>query len=123
MVVKTINVELAPVVAAPDVTTPVMATQTYVQQPNPMAEEMTRQQAEANANAAFQRRYFGGGGQPQGGVAYRGLGQTAPPPTYVPQPGAATGGQVPKGGLPTVLDEKLLKITLALYIVKPLPLK
>jgi len=124
MVVKTINVELAPVVAAPEVTTPVATQQVFIQQPNPMAEEMSRQQAEANAQAAFQRRYFGGGGQPQGGIAYRGLGgQAAPPATYAPQPGVAPGGQVPKGGLPTVLDEKLLKITLALYIVKPLPLK
>jgi hypothetical protein len=120
-VVKTINVELAPAVAAPEVTTPVMPTQVYVPQPNPMAEEISRQQAEANAQAAFQRRYFGGGGQPQGGVTYRGI--QAPQQTYAPQPVAAPGTQPPKGGLPTVLDEKLLKITLALYIVKPLPLK
>lgn len=121
MVVKTINVELAPVVAAPEVTTPVVPTQVYIQQPNPMAEEMSRQQAEANAQAAFQRRYFGGGGQPQGGIAYRGI--QPPQQTYAPQPGVAPPTGAPKGGLPTVLDEKLLKITLALYIVKPLPLK
>jgi hypothetical protein len=121
MVVKTINVELAPAVAAPEVTIPTMAAQVYVPQPNPMAEEISRQQAEANAQAAFQRRYFGGGQQAPGGIAYRGI--QAPQQTYAPQPGVAPGAQPPKGGLPTVLDEKLLKITIALYIVKPLPLK
>ena len=28
-----------------------------------------------------------------------------------------------RGGLPTVLDEKLLKVTMTLYVVKPCPLK
>ena len=123
IIVKTINVELAPAVAAPEMSPITMSQQVYIQQPNPMAEEMSRQQQEANAQAAFQRRYFGGGGQPQGGIAYRGIGGgAAPPPVMAPPPGGAPGA-VPKGGLPTVLDEKLLKVTLAVYIVKPLPLK
>jgi hypothetical protein len=127
LVVKTINVELAPAVAAPEPTMPVMTTlPMMVPQVNPMAEEMSRAQREQSAAAAFAARYGtrGGSGQNLGGVQYRGLGEGSQP-TYAPQPGVMTptGGQTGKGGLPTVLDEKLLKITLNLYIVKPLPMK
>ena len=124
--VKSLNIELAPVVAAPE---PIAAaTPRYIMAPvqgNPMQEEMmTRQQQEQNAQAAFASRYgLGGGGQQNlGGVNYRGLNSAAPaytpPPTGVPGVAPAN-----KGGLPTVLDEKLLKVTLDLYLVKPLPSK
>ncbi len=124
LVVKTVNVEAAPAVAVTEQTSPVFSSMPImVQQQNPMAEEMSRAQQEARSQAAFASRYgLGGGQQNLGGVAYRGLG-SAPPPTYAPQPMVQPGGQPAKGGLPTVLDERLLKITLNLYIVKPLPTK
>lgn len=122
--VKTINVELAPAVAASEATAPSVA---YVMtQPNPMAQAMTEQQQQADAASAFARRYgiSGGGGATQGGIAYRGLNSGQPPPVYAPPPmGVAGGAPASKGPLPTVLDEKLLKITLNLYVVKPLPTK
>jgi hypothetical protein len=122
--VKTINVELAPALPTPEPILPVAVQTIMVPQVNPAAEEMGRAQREAASMAAFRSRYgVGGGGPGLGGVAYRGLGgESAAPPTYVApnpaQPGAAPAS---KGGLPTVLDEKLLKITLNIYIVKPLP--
>jgi hypothetical protein len=121
LLVKTINVELAPAVAAPEITAPVtMGVPMMVQQQMP--EETSRAAQEANAAAAFAARYgrAAGGAQNLGGIAYRGL--SSPQPVYTaptPQPGAAPAS---KGGLPTVLDEKLLKITLNLFVVKPLPM-
>jgi len=128
LLVKTINVELAPYVPPPEPTAPmVMSNPTYVQQVNPLQEEMERQQHEAMANAAFRARYgMGGAGQNLGGVAYRGLGSQAPqqPQQVYAQPGAQPNvSPTGKGGLPTVLDEKLLKVTLSLYMVKPVPTK
>lgn len=119
--VKSLNVELAPAVAAPEPTSfPVMST---VMVPNPMREEaMSRQQQEGSAQAAFAARYgLGGGQQNLGGIALRGLSTPPPQQTYLPPPS----GSVPanRGGLPTVLDEKLLKITVNLFMVKPLPAK
>lgn len=125
LLVKTINVELAPAVAAPEPTAPlVMSNPVYVQQPNLMQEQMDRAQQEANANEAFRRRYgMGGAGQNQGGIQYRGFGGQNQQTVYA-QPGAQPRvSPTGKGGLPTVLDEKLLKITLSLYLVKPLPAK
>jgi hypothetical protein len=127
LLIKTINVELAPVVAAPEPTPVVMPTM-MMPQVNPMQDQFTRQQSEVSAASAFASRYgisMGGGGQQNlGGIAYRGLGASPQQPMYpmapVAQPGAA---QANKGGLATVLDEKLLKVTLNLYVVKPLPAK
>lgn len=125
LLVKTLNVELAPVVAQPE--QPAIARYgaiPFMPQVNPMQEEMmSRQQREANSQAAFAARYGLGGQQNLGGVAYRGLG-AAPAPVYAPPPTGVPGvAPANKGGLPTVLDEKLLKITLSLYFVKPLPSK
>ncbi|HLH55993.1 MAG TPA: Amuc_1100 family pilus-like protein, partial [Verrucomicrobiae bacterium] len=127
LLVKTINVEAAPPAPASEQSVPLAAQQVYIQQPvvNPMQEEMERQQREAQAAAAFRARYGNvGGGQPLGGIQYRGLGSSAPQPGYAPsvavQPGVSPTG---KGGLPTVLDEKLLKITLSVYLLKPVPTK
>jgi hypothetical protein len=124
---KTINVELAPAVAAPEATTPTMTYMTVAPQANPMQEEfMSRQQREAAAQSAFAARYGGGGGGGgiPGGVQYRGLNAGQPAPVYAP-PTMYPSGSTPssRGALPTVLDEKLLKITLSLYVVKPLPSK
>lgn len=123
VLVKTINVELAPAVAAPE---PVATTPQFIMVPqvNPMQQEsMSHQQQEVDAQAAFRARYGLGNQQNLGGVSYRGLGST-PQPVYTPPPtGIPAAAAANKGGLPTVLDEKLLKITLDLYIVKPLPTK
>jgi hypothetical protein len=124
--VKTINIELAPAVAAPEPSSMItMPTTIMVPQANPMQEEMSRAQREAQSQAAMRARYGNmGGGQSLGGVSYRGLGgeSAPPPPMYSPQAGQPASA-ASKGGLPTVLDEKLLKITLNFYIVKPLPAK
>jgi hypothetical protein len=50
---------------------------------------------------------------------------TYPPGTYPtpPQPGAVPGAAPARGGLPTVLDEKQLKVTMVLDVVKLLPKK
>jgi hypothetical protein len=121
MLVKTINVELAPAVATPEPSMQAPLTTYMVQQPNPN-EEMNRQQQEAASRAAFASRYgLGGGGQNLGGIALRGINSApAPQPVYT---APAAGAPANRGGLPTVLDEKLLKVTLNLYIVKPLPPK
>jgi hypothetical protein len=120
--IKTINVELAPAVATPEPSMQVPMTTYMVQQPNPQEDMISRQQQEQASRAAFASRYgLGGGGQNLGGIALRGINsQPAPQPVYT---GPAAGTPANRGGLPTVLDEKLLKITLNLYIVKPLPTK
>lgn len=123
--VKTINVEAAPVVAPTEPTTPLVMAPVFPQY-NPQQELMTRQQQEANAMATFNSRYGirSGGGANLGGIQYRGLSDTPQPPVYAPPPtGVPAVPAANKGGLQTVLDEKLLKITLNLYIVKPLPQK
>lgn len=125
LLVKTINIEPAPAVAAPEPTMPLVSSAPIMIQPQPnlMAEEMSRQQREADSQAAFAARYGLRGGNLGPGIAYRGLNSGVQQQTYIaPQPGQP-GATTPKGGLPTVLDEKLLKITLNLYIIKPLPLK
>jgi hypothetical protein len=127
-VVKTINVDPAP--APPPSEQPAPVIQYVVQQPaastlapNPALEQMQAQQR-------MMARYgLGGGGRAGegaagGGVQYRPLGST--PSAYAPaapgtvQPGAAPGS---KGGLQTVLDEKQLKITINLILIKLLPEK
>ena len=45
-----------------------------------------------------------------------------PPPVVTPNPAAAP-ATTPRGGLPTVLDEKKLKVTLTVDVVKLLPSK
>lgn len=123
--VKTVNVELAPAQPMAEPTSPVaMQSPVYVQ-PNPMQEQMSRSQREAQAAASFRSRYGLSGGAGMGGVQYRGLGGQTPQQSYYYPQATAQAGITPtgKGGLPTVLDEKLLKITLNLYLVKPLPSK
>jgi len=120
LLIKTINIDPAPAVAAPEPVIPMVSSVPMMMQPNPMNEEMSR----VSAQQAFASRYgISQGAQNLGGIAYRGLGESAPPPVYTPQPGVQPGAAAAKGGLPTVLDEKLLKITLNLYVVKLLPSK
>jgi hypothetical protein len=117
LLVKSVNVELAPAVAAPE---PVAITPQYIMVPQ--AGSMQPEQQQANAQAAFASRYgLGAGAQSLGVSVYGGL-SSAPPPNYAPPPTGVPGAALAnKGGLPTVLDEKLLKITLDLYLVKPPP--
>ena len=105
LIVKTINVDVAPadatVIEQPAAAPVPVYTPVY--QPPPMAAEGR------GRSAAFMDRYNPGGRR------------AAPPPpqpvvqqTYV----APVAGPKAKSGLPTVLDEKKLKITLALVVVK-----
>jgi hypothetical protein len=107
LVVKSINVEQAPAVASaeqPGVpATPVAQTAApYVPPPQ------VQVAAERAAAAAFADRYGPAGRRPP------------PPPPVAQQTYTAAPVAPPKskGGLPTVLDEKQLKITISLVVVK-----
>ena len=114
LLVRTINVELAPaplIVDAPLVTpTPVFTAPAAI--PSPAASA----QAEADA---FRRRY----GLSPGSRA--GEGGAAPinrnPFPVAPPPAAVATAPATKGGLPTVIDEKQLKVTMTLHVVKLIP--
>lgn len=138
IVVKSLNVDPAPASAEPDpsgqpgpVTTffPVQGATGFA----PRGEGAGR----GGMDNAMASRYgirpgagrgMGGPGGPGGGVGVQLRGPVAPPPpqAYTPQPGvnAAPGAVAPgKGGLQTVLDEKQLKVTVYLDVVKLLPPK
>ena len=105
LIVKTINVEPAPAEAAG----PEQAMASPVAPPLPVYQPPPQMPAEGGraGRAAFEDRY--------------GPRRMAPPPQPVVQPTyVAPVATAPKGkgGLPTVLDEKKLKITLALVVVK-----
>lgn len=134
ILVKTINVEGAPITAAQEQPLIPGAVQ-YVQ---PQYVAPSTQGGEAEAQARMMSRYgigrgtgrYGGapGAAPGGagvGVQYRGL-QPQQPQAYVaPAPYAAAATPTPPktGGLPTVLDERQLKVTANLLLVKLLPPK
>ena len=133
LLVKTINVESAPPTAPADQPG---GTPGYSPTPQmfPVRPAYTGagsgfgQSAEgAAAAASYASRYGGmggrgGGGQSLGGIALRAPG-AAPTTVYVaPQPVAASGAPA-KGSLATVLDEKQLKVTLNLAIVRLIPPK
>ena len=127
IVAKTINVEVAPAPPPPDMSvaslTPQVQYQVPVQYANPQSTAAADDAMQrANAAAAFARRYgLGGAAQNLGGIPLReGPAQAPVYSTPVLQP---TGPAPVKGGLPTVLDEKQLKITLSLVVVKLLPSK
>jgi len=105
LIVKTINVELAPADATVIEQPAAVAAPVYapVYQPPPMASEGR------GRSAAFMDRYNPGGRR-----------AAPPPPQPVAQQAyvAAVAGPKVKSGLATVLDEKKLKITLALVVVK-----
>jgi hypothetical protein len=133
VVLKTINVEPAPTtVEIPAVATPTPDT------PRPVYVQPVQQRnAEAEAQMALQRRY--GIGPSPGGIDRYGAGadsrfgdryganpvRPSPQPVYVaPQPVAAQPAPATgRGGLPTVLDERPLQITLTVVLVKLLPPK
>jgi hypothetical protein len=110
LLIKTINVEPASALiaseqAAVPVTPVAQAAPVYVPPPRPVAEA-----PRPSAEAAFADRY---------GLGSRRAPPPPPPvvaqPVYRSSPAAAAKN---KGGLPTALDEKQLKITLAVVVVK-----
>jgi hypothetical protein len=126
LIVKTINVELAPAAASETPGGAIALTATpYV--PSPVAATPVPANrvvaAEPAAAETYNRRYGGGTGPGVGGVPLRGPAPATPAYGYpTAAPGAAAIASGPRG-LPTVLDEKQLKITLALDVVKLLPAK
>jgi hypothetical protein len=105
LVVKTINVEAAPVVV-PDVAAVAPTPQpVYIPQPRPMSK--------ADGESAFRSRYGLDGSRPPP--------QQQPVAMQLPPPGPT--GPVGKGGLPVALDEHQLKVTLLIEIIKLLPPK
>lgn len=143
IMVKTINVEPAGGTGA-DMANPEMPG--YFPGATPGAPAYAPPAAQQSAEAAFARRYGmggGAGGVPprgpeaamagrygeqanRGGIALRPLGVPGQPamPAYPAAPaygGAQPGATAQRGGLPTVLDEKQLKITMTIQIIKLLP--
>lgn len=124
-IVKSLNVDPAPALPAAEQPVTPTVTYTYIQPQQPQMENpaMEAQMAQQRMMARYGIGRGGEGAGGQGGVPYRPLGSTVQP-TYAPaagsQPGAGTAG---KGGLQTVLDEKQLKITVNLILVKLLPEK
>jgi hypothetical protein len=111
LIVKTINVQPAPGGAAGDPSTAAPATVPapvyYQTMPAPAPAPMPAEGGRGSPDAAFASRY-GLGSRP------------APPPPPVTQPVYRIVAAAPqsKGGLPTVLNEKQLKITLTIVVVK-----
>lgn len=133
-IIKTINVEPAPAAEAPAGTPYAQYSQTYAPQVPRYTENrvprygtdpaIARYGGGGGRDSAVSRYGGGGGAQNLGGIPYRPLQSQAPAytpppvsPTYTPQPGAQPGRSV----MPTALDEKELKITMAIVLVKLLP--
>jgi hypothetical protein len=123
IIVKSVNVE-----SAPASTEPAPEGQPVMIMPQPVA---PRPMLPPRADDAMSRRYgirpgaqpgadrYGAGG---GADRYGPARPVAPVPQPVPvQP--APGAVMARPGLQIVLDEKLLKVTIALVVVKPLPSK
>lgn len=111
-IVKTINVEVAGTLPNEVTTaaTPPPIIPTYVPPPQPTADAAAAERARYGMNLGQQGRY---GGEGRYGSQYPK--PYVAPPVVVAQPGAAA----PRGGgLPVVLDEKQLKVTLQLVAVK-----
>jgi hypothetical protein len=117
LVIKGINVEAAPqpvVEEQPAVVAPIYITPVT---PDPNTEARSA----ASAAAAFRSRYGIGRGGGAAGGAGRYNQQPPPQQTYAaPAPLALAGSG--KGGLQTVLNEKQLKVTLTISVVKLSPL-
>jgi hypothetical protein len=115
MVIKTINVESAPAEPVSEqLAPPVVSTAPVYNAPPP---PRPRAEAPGGAEAAFARRYGLGGGR-------MGPRPAAPQPAPVyAQPAPLAAPSANKGGLPLVLDEKQLKVTLMLNVVKLVPSK
>jgi hypothetical protein len=135
ILVKTINVEVAPAPPPVEPTANPVAMNPAYQYVTPtpqVSADVEDAMARANAQAAMARRYGnimgrGGGAAADsaalGGIAYHELSSTPAQPqqpyAVLPTPTGPAGAA--KGGLPTVLDEKQLKLTVNLLLVKLLP--
>jgi hypothetical protein len=120
ILVRSVNVEPALETGAQDI---VVATPTYVPVPAPPTSPTGAQPpSRMSPDAAFRARYgLGPRGPSRGGEG--GAAPFVPQPvvqTPLPQPGV-TPGPAAKGGLQTVLDEKQLKVTMMLVVVKLAP--
>jgi hypothetical protein len=111
LIVKTINVEVSGTLTEV-ASTPGPITPTYVQ-PTPV-------QPTISAEAAERARYGDMGRYGQGNRYGEGSGKFPGYPTVPQQPYVAAQPAAPKGGggLPVVVDEKQLKVTLQLVAVK-----
>ena len=123
IIVKNFNVEPAPAPSPESTTSVVAAPQVQVAVPQ------YRPPSQMDMDRAMRERYgltgprpdagdrYGGGGGSLGGIPLRSY-----TPAYQPQPVAPVatqpGAPVGRGGLNTVLDERLLKITMNLMVVK-----
>jgi len=135
ILVKSINVEVAPESTESETTAPVAVYTPAMQTPMAPGRMPGGRLAVGGAEQQFMNRYGirpggpggrgGPGGGSLGGVPLRQPGVPPPTAAYAPPPAAvaATPGAATHGGLPTVLDEKQLKVTLTLNIVKLLPPK
>ena len=110
LLVKTINVELAPAPEVAPEAPPTIVAPVYQPVPQPITPTPNRGGRSANEDAAFRARY--------GLDGRRKLPQPTPQPVVpaVVAPVAPT-----KTGLQTVLDEKQLSVTLVLNVVKLIP--
>jgi hypothetical protein len=114
IVVKSINVEPGPAPVVTEDLQPALTPQ-YIIQQNPGAAVGGR---DAESAAAFQRRYGVGGGGRYGRGAGPAAPQAAPPPqTIYVTPTATPAATKPQ----TVLDERQLKVTLTLAVVRLRP--
>ena len=135
-ILKTINVEPAPITAEAPAATPFAqyATPQVVVpvQPNESVAAMYARRYGISGGGAAQSygdRYGGGGAASLGGIPYRPL-QPGGQPTYAPpqpQPAAQLGAAAPGATTSTALapafDERQLKVTINLIVVKLLPAK
>jgi len=123
LIAQYVNVEIA---AAPtvDPNAPALPPVTLIQQYQPQPQIPSA----VSADQAFRQRYGIGGGRPgEGGAAdafrsrYGGgpgkLPSPAPPP-YQPPVAIAAPAAAAKTGLPTVIDEKQLRVTILITVVK-----
>jgi len=141
IMIKTINVEGAPIsqVQEQPVYGAPVGVQYMPQYVAPPPTPVGGMGGEADGRARMMQRYglsgaggmgrYGGGGAASvaGSVPYRGLPAQQPPPYIapaVPYGTATPAATAPKpGGLPTVLDERQLKVTINLLLIKLLPPK
>jgi hypothetical protein len=121
VVVKTINVEQgAAQSASPDAGQSPTPTYTYIQTPTQAAEN--RSGMDSQARAAFERRY--GRGRGGGAPTPQPQAQPTQPQVVIAAPGAPGQPGVPgRTGPSIVLDERQLKVTLTLNVVKLLASK
>jgi len=112
LIVKTLNVEPGVTATPEEGAAATMAPAPVVAQPQPQPVPRT---STAEAERAMQSRYGPGGpsGRGEGGRP-----RYQPPPPVTPAPAPAPAAH---GGLPTVLDEKQLKVTMTVDVVKLLP--